>query len=71
MIFREVSIRMIICKRPVHQDYHLQEAGPSELSFARGQSILMIICKRLIDQHDHLQEAGPSRWSFREASPSG
>ena len=29
---------MIICKRPVHPDDHLQKAGPSGWSFARGLS---------------------------------
>ena len=29
MIIRERSIKMIICKRLVHPDDHLQEAGPS------------------------------------------
>ena len=35
---------MIICKRPVSQDDHLQEASPS--GFARGRPLQMIICKR-------------------------
>ena len=29
---------MIICKRPVPPDDHLQVAGPSKWSFARGRS---------------------------------
>ena len=33
---------MIICKRPVHPGDHLQEAGPSGLSFARGQPLGMV-----------------------------
>ena len=58
------SIRMIICKRPVHSDDHLQKAGPSGWSFAKVRPIQMIICKRPVHPDDHLQEAGPSRWSF-------
>ena len=46
--------QMIICKRSVPSDDHLQEARSSEWSFARGQIIWKIICKT----------AGPSRWSF-------
>ena len=34
---------MIICKRPVSPDDHLQKAVPSRWSFARGRSIQMII----------------------------
>ena len=55
---------MIICKRPVHRDDHLHEAGLSGGSFTRGRSIRMTICKRPVDQDDHLQEAGRSGWSF-------
>ena len=55
---------MIICKRPVHLDDHLQEACPSGWSFARGRRIQMIICKRPVHQDDYLQEAGQFRWSF-------
>merc|ERR1711952_295171 len=40
---------MIICKRPVHRDDYLQEAGPSGWSFARGRSIRMIFCKRPVN----------------------
>ena len=58
------SIRMIICKRPVHQDDHLQEVGPSGWSFAKGRSIRMIHYERPVHPDDHLQEAGPSGWSF-------
>ena len=36
---------MIICKKPVPLDDHLQEAGPSRWSFARGWFLWMIICK--------------------------
>ena len=32
-------IRMIICRRPIPPDDHLQEAGPSCYSFAKGRSI--------------------------------
>ena len=55
---------MIICKRPVQPDDHLQEASPSRWSFAWGRSIQMFICKRLVDPDNHLQEAGQFRWSF-------
>ena len=34
---------MIICKRTVPPDDHLQKAVPSRWSFARGRSIQMII----------------------------
>ena len=37
-------LRMIIWKRPVTPDDHLQKAGPSGWSFARGWSLPMIIC---------------------------
>ena len=47
---------MIICKRPLPPDGHLQEARSSGWSFA--------ICKRPDNLDDHLQEAGSSRWSF-------
>ena len=36
---------------------HLQKAGLSGLSFARGQSTLMIIFKMPVDPEDNLQEA--------------
>merc|ERR1711973_1045269 len=39
-----MSIMMIICKRPVDQDDHMQEAGLSGGSFTRGRSLRMIIC---------------------------
>ena len=51
-------------KRPVHPDDHLQMAGPSGWSFARGWSLQIIICKRPVHMDDHLQDAGPSGWSF-------
>ena len=54
------SIWMIICKKPVHPDDHLQKAGPSGWSFARGRSIQMIICKRPVHPDDYLQKACPS-----------
>ena len=40
-------------------DDHLQEAGSSRWSFARGRPPL----------DDHLQEAGPSEWSFARGRP--
>ena len=52
---------MIICKRLIHTDDHLQEAGPSGWS---GWSILMIICKRPVHSDDHLQEADSYGSSF-------
>ena len=55
-------LRMIICKRPVPQDHHLQEAGPSGWPFARGRSLRIIICKRPVPLDHRLQEAGPSFW---------
>ena len=55
---------MIICKRHVDHDDHLQEASWSGWSYARGRSIGMIICMRPVYQEDHLQEAGPSGWPF-------
>ena len=54
----------IICKRPVPLDDHLQKAGPSGWSFARGRPIWMIICNRPVPPDDHLQEASPSAWSI-------
>ena len=68
---------MIICKRLVPQDDHLQEAGhswwsfaePSPSEFARCGPLHMMICKRLVPPDDHLQEAGPSRWSFAKGWP--
>ena len=47
---------MIICKMLDPPDDHLQGAGPSERSFARGQSLRMIICKRRDPLDDHLQQ---------------
>ena len=55
---------MIICKRHVDHDDHLQKASWSGWSYARGRSIGMIICMRPVYQEDHLQEAGPSGWPF-------
>ena len=57
------ALRMIICKRPVPPDDHLQEASPSVSSFARGRPLRMTICKRSVPSDHHLQEAGPSGWS--------
>ena len=54
------ALRMIICKRPVPPDDHLQEASPSVSSFARGRPLRMTICKRSVPSDHHLQEAGPS-----------
>ena len=53
------ALRMIICKRPVPPDDHLQEASPSVSSFARGRPLRMIICKRPVPLDHHLQEASP------------
>ena len=41
-------------------DDHLQEAGPSGSSFARGWPLRMTIGKRPVPPDKHLQEAGPS-----------
>ena len=54
------ALRMIICKRPVPPDDHLQEASPSVSSFARGRPLRMTIYKRPVSPDHHLQEAGPS-----------
>ena len=56
------ALRTIICKRPAPPDHHLQEAGPSGSSFARGLPLRMTICKRPVPPDDHLQEASPSGW---------
>ena len=40
-----LSLLMIIWKRPVPYDDHLQEVGPFGGSFARGVSLWMIIYK--------------------------
>ena len=37
--------RMIICKRPILLNDHLQEAGPSRWSFARGRPLILTITK--------------------------
>ena len=55
---------MIIFKRPVPPDDHLQEAGSSGWSVARGRSLLMIIEERTVPTDDLLQVAGSSGWSF-------
>ena len=55
---------MIICKRLDPPDDHLQKAGSSRWSFARGRILWMIICKWPDPPDDHLQEAGSSRLSF-------
>ena len=61
---------MIICKRPVPPDYHLQEARFSGWSFARGRILWMIICKWPVPPNDHMQAAGSSRWSFANSRPT-
>ena len=60
------ALRMIICKRPVPPDDHLQEASPSVSSFARGRPLRMTICKRPVPLDHHLQEAGPPFWQPRQ-----
>ena len=55
---------MIICKRPVPWDEHLQEASFSRWLFARGRPLRMIICTRPAPPDHHLKEPGPSGWSF-------
>ena len=37
-------------------DYHLQEAGSSRSSVARGLSFQVIMCKRPVHPDDHLQQ---------------
>ena len=65
---------MIICKRPVSQDDHLQEASPS--GFARDGPLHMMICKRLVickrqaTTDDDLHQAGPSDDYLQEAGTS-
>ena len=63
------ALRMIICKRPVPLDHHLQEAGTSRSSFARGRPLRMTVCKKLVSPDHHLQEAGPSGSSFARDRP--
>ena len=46
---------MIICKRLAPPDDHLQEAGPSRLSFAKGWPPRVIICRRLAPPCDICQ----------------
>ena len=43
---------MINRKRLAHPDDHMQQAGKSRWSFAKGQPIRMINCKRLVDPDD-------------------
>ena len=63
------ALRMTICKRPVPPYHHLQEAGSSGWSSARGWSLWIIICKRPTTPDDHLQEAGPSGLSLARGWP--
>ena len=63
------ALWMIICKRPVPPDDHMQEAGPSVRLFERGRSLRIIICKRPAPPDHHLQEAGPSGSSFVRGRP--
>ena len=63
------ALWMIICKRPVPLDHHLQEAGTSRSSFARGRPLRMTVCKKLVSPDHHLQEAGPSGSSFARGRP--
>ena len=73
---RGPSIWMIICERPVHPDYHLQEVRPSGWSFvraslsgwafARGLSIQMIICKMPVHQDDLCK-----RWIHQDLQVTG
>ena len=51
------ALQMIICKRPAPPDDHLQEAGPSRSSFARGWPLHIIICNRPAPHFDN-QEKG-------------
>ena len=57
---------MIICKRSVDPDDHMQEASWSRWLFAIGQSIRIIICKRSFDPDGHLQKADRSSWSVNQ-----
>ena len=61
---RWLGWRLIICKRPVPPDDHLQEARSSRWSFARGRILWMTICKWPVPPKDHLQVARSSGWSF-------
>ena len=63
------ALRMIISKRPVPLDHHLQEADHSRWPSARGRSLQIIICKRPALPDDHLQEASPSGSSFARCRP--
>ena len=67
--FIAAALWMIICKRPVPLDHHLQEAGTSRSSFARGRPLRMTVCKKLVSPDHHLQEAGPSGSSFARGRP--
>ena len=49
-------LRMVFCKRLVPPYDHLQEAGSSIWSFARGRIPCMIFCKRPDPPDDHLQQ---------------
>ena len=40
------ALRMIISKRPVPLDHHLQEAGPSGSSFAKGRPLILTTKER-------------------------
>ena len=55
---------MIIFKRLVPPEDHLQETRSSGWSFARGWILRIIICKRPDLPDDHLQKAGSSGWLF-------
>ena len=52
------ALRMIICKRPAPPDDHLQEAGPSGSSFARGRPLILTTTKRAWKMHFW----DPSQW---------
>ena len=60
------TLPMIICKRLAPPYDHLQEAGPSVSSFARGRPLQMTICKRSVPSDHHLQGAGPSFWQLQK-----
>ena len=49
-----VRKRILHRKRPAPLDDHLQEASPSEWSFARGRPLWVIICKGPVPPDDHL-----------------
>ena len=56
------ALRMIICKRLSPPNDHLQEAGLSGSSFARGRPLRMTICKRPVPPDNHLQGPGHYGW---------